>query len=273
MTGSRSPGTPAAPVHPTHRQLPYPAAGLPAARGQSISHSDASPTSSYGYDQAGDTTSRPGQTLSYDPEATWRPSPTGSASQRNVYDADGNLLLRTDPNGNTLYLGDTQAHLANGGTVASASRTYTAPIGNLIAERTTTAGVTGSKLYFLDTDINGTVTATIDTANNPVRRHSDPYGTPRDPAPPAWIDPNSYLDKPANPTTGTVHLGARDYDPTTRPLPHRRPRPRPHQPAAEQRLQLRRQQPGHQQRRQRRLPEGHLRRRRPGRQHVGRLPR
>jgi RHS repeat-associated protein len=195
---------------------PAPGAGQPHAV-QAISHSDASPTSAYGYDPAGNTTSRPGgQTLSYDAEGHLTGVQIGSSSQSDVYDANGNLLLRTDPNGDTtLYLGDTQAYLASGATAASASRSYTAPNGQQIAERTTTAGLTGSKLYFLDTDLNGTITATLDTANNPVRRHFDPYGNPRDPAPPAWIDPNSYLGKPANPTTGTINLGARDYDPAT----------------------------------------------------------
>jgi RHS repeat-associated protein len=196
----------------------YPAAGAGQPHAvQSISHSDGSPTSSYGYDPAGDTTSRPGQTLSYDAEGHLAGVQLGATSQSEVYDANGTLLLRTDPNGTvTLYLGDTQAYAAAGASNASASRTYAAPNGSQVAERTTTAGVTGSKLYFLDADSNGTVTATLDTAsNNPVRRHFDPYGNLRDPAAPAWIDPNSYLDHPANPSTGTVHLGARDYDPAT----------------------------------------------------------
>ncbi len=195
---------------------PAPGTGQPHAV-QTISHSDASPTTSYGYDPAGDTTTLPGgQTLSYDPEGHLASVQTGSANQHNIYDANGSLLLRTDPNGDTtLYLADTQAHLTAGASTASASRTYTAPNGNQVAERTTTAGATGSKLYFLDTDTNGTITATLDTANNPTRRHFDPYGNPRDPAPPTWIDPNTYLNKPTNPTTATIHLGARDYDPTT----------------------------------------------------------
>jgi RHS repeat-associated protein len=194
---------------------PAPGAGQPHAV-QAISHSDGSPTASYGYDQAGNTTSRPGgQALSYDAEGHLAGVHIGATSQNDIYDANGNLLLRTDPNGDTvLYLGDTQAYAAAGASAASASRTYTAPNGTQVAERTTTAGVSGSNLYFLDTDLNGTVTATLDTAtNNPTRRHYDPYGNPRDPTPPAWIDSNSYLDKPANLITGTIHLGARDYDP------------------------------------------------------------
>ncbi len=180
---------------------PVPGTGQPHAV-QAISHSDGSPTSTYGYDPAGHTTSRPGgQTLSYDPEGRLTGVSTGgSSSQSDIYDADGTLLLRTDPTGNTtLYLADTQAHLTAGASTASASRTYTAPNGNQVAERTTTAGTTGSKLYFLDTDTNGTITATLDTANNPVRRHYDPYGNPRDPTPPTWIDPNTYLGKPPTP--------------------------------------------------------------------------
>ncbi|HEY2043946.1 MAG TPA: RHS repeat-associated core domain-containing protein [Jatrophihabitans sp.] len=52
-----------------------------------------------------------------------------------------------------------------------------------------------------------TVTATL------TRRHSDPFGASRDPVAVAWPDGHGYLNKPIDAVTGTVHLGAREYDP------------------------------------------------------------
>jgi len=179
----------------------------------SITHSDASPTSSYDYDKTGNAKTRPGQTVQYDEEGHLAQISTGSYTSSDIYDANGNLLLQTDDDGTTLYLGDTQLHLATGANAASAIRDYTAPNGSLVAERTTTAGVSGSKLYFLDTDLHGTVTASIDTTTNlPVRRYFDPFGATRGTTT-SWIDPNTFLNKPSNITTGTAHIGARDYDP------------------------------------------------------------
>jgi len=195
----------------------YPASGADSVQPHAVStitHSDGSAASTYGYDQVGNANARPGQTLNYDAEGHLQNITVGSYSANDIYDADGNLLLQADNAGTTLYLGDTQLRLATGASSASAVRDYTAPNGSLVAERTTTAGVTGSKLYFLDTDKNGTVTATIDTSTNtPVRRYFDPFGSSRGNAA-AWIDPNTYLNEPLNGTTGTVHVGAREYDPT-----------------------------------------------------------
>jgi hypothetical protein len=64
----------------------------------------------------------------------------GSASESNVYDASGNLLLQTDSTtGSTLFLGATELHETTGSSTASAVRTYSAN-GTPIAERTTAVG-------------------------------------------------------------------------------------------------------------------------------------
>ncbi|HEY2041210.1 MAG TPA: hypothetical protein VGH11_00945, partial [Jatrophihabitans sp.] len=79
----------------------------------------------YGYDGLGNTTSRPGgQQVSYDSEGRLASVVSGSGTQSDVYDADGNRLLQTDSTGTTLYLGDTEYHAAAGSTVVSATRTY-----------------------------------------------------------------------------------------------------------------------------------------------------
>ncbi|MCU1422475.1 MAG: hypothetical protein JWN36_2126, partial [Microbacteriaceae bacterium] len=94
-------------------------------------------TSSYGYDASGDTTSRSGQTVTYD--ATGKPATVvaGSSTQTLIHDASGGLLLESDPvSGSTLYLGATELHVAAGSSAVTAVRTYTAN-GAPIAERTT----------------------------------------------------------------------------------------------------------------------------------------
>jgi len=173
-------------------------------------------TNTYSYDGDGDTTARLNQTMSYTPDGHFRTVTIGNAtSQPFVYNADGNLLIGYDTSGaSTLYLGDTEVHLASGATSASATRTYTL-LGMPLVERDTTAGVTGSHAYLLDPNVDGTVTAYVDTATAAVtRRYEDPYGNQRG-ASQAWIDGHTYLNKNSDATTGLVYVGARAYDPST----------------------------------------------------------
>lgn len=167
-------------------------------------------------DPAGESTTRPGQALTYTPQGRLSTVTVGGTTQSNIYDADGNLLLTTDPgHGNTLYLGDTQLHTPAGqpaGTVTGV-RTYTI-LGTPIAERSTTVGgPTNGTLVWLNADRNNTVT---DELNNltlaTTTRHFDPFGGPVG-GPPVWTSTHTYLNGDSNPQTSTVHLGARDYDP------------------------------------------------------------
>jgi RHS repeat-associated protein len=171
-------------------------------------------TSSYGYDADGDTTSRPGQTLTYDKQGKLSTVTAGATTQTNIYDPAGGLLLQTDPtNGTTLYLGDTELHVAPGTTTASAVRTYSAG-GVPVAERTTVAGVTGSTLFWLTTDIDGTVDTEINASTAAVtHRYSDPYGNIRGTGV-TWSSAHSFLNAPTSSVSGLVQLGARAYDPS-----------------------------------------------------------
>ncbi|MGD8168572.1 RHS repeat-associated core domain-containing protein [Herbiconiux sp. P16] len=173
-------------------------------------------TSSYGYDASGSTTTRPGQTLSYGPTNKIQKITTtpGGAEQTNVYDADGNLLLQTDPTtGTTLFAGDTEYIRAPGATAASAVRTYTHN-GIPIAERTTTVGVANSKVRWLATDINKTVDIQVVSSDGTInRRYTDPYGNSRGTIPP-WGSNHTYLNAPKSTFSGLVQLGARAYDST-----------------------------------------------------------
>lgn len=120
---------------------------------QSVTYAGgATGSDSYLYDASGDTTSRPGQTLTYDSAGRLSTVTAGSDTQSLVYDASGSLLLQSDPvSGSTLYLGDTELHVAAGSSTVTAVRTYSAN-GTPIAERTTTAGVSGSVVKWLGTD-------------------------------------------------------------------------------------------------------------------------
>jgi RHS repeat-associated protein len=170
-------------------------------------------TATYGYDGAGNTTTSPGQTLSYDPRGDLGSVTTSAGTQTNVYDADGELLLRTDPtNGTTAYLGDTEL-TANPGGAVTANRTYQSA-GIAYACRTTSTGGGGPTLTWLSADPQGTATIAVDlTTAAATVRHNDPFGNPRDGSAPAWPNTDGYLNKPTNAFTATTHLGAREYDP------------------------------------------------------------
>ncbi len=177
---------------------------------------------SYTYNASGSTLTLPGQSLAYDTEnhvasTTLTSGANSGQSQSDIYDASGNLLLQSDPvTGTTAFLGDTELHVAAGSTAVTGTRTYSA-LGTAMAERDTTVGVAGSKLYFLDTTPQGSAIALVDTSSGAVtRRYVDPFGNPRGAAP-AWTSVNGYLNKPTNPfTTGSgaaiTQLGAREYD-------------------------------------------------------------
>ena len=63
---------------------------------QAVTHTGGAPGASYGYDPAGHTTTRAGQSLTYDAEGHLAAITTGTDTQHRIYDADGDLLLQTD---------------------------------------------------------------------------------------------------------------------------------------------------------------------------------
>lgn len=204
----------------------YPAAGAARPHGVSGVASLTAPAGSgtytpvgsaaYGYDSGGNTTSRPGETLTWDSQNHATAATTAAGSGASVYDADGALLLQSDPaTGSTLYLGDTEVHVAAGSSIVTGSRTYTA-FGMPTAQRfTTPAAPTTVVLDWLDPSPLGqnTVDEEVDgTTLATTHRYFDPFGNARGAAT-AWSDSHTFLNAPTNPNTGTVHLGAREYDP------------------------------------------------------------
>ncbi|TFC22102.1 hypothetical protein E3O55_18975 [Cryobacterium sp. MDB1-18-2] len=193
----------------------YPAAGAARPHAvQSVAHTTGTTTttSTYGYDASGNTTTRPAQTLTYDATGKLGTVTAGAVTQSNVYDASGSLLLQTDATtGSTLYLGDTELHVAPGSTTASAVRTY-APLGTPIAERTTVAGVSGSVATWVTTNIDGTADLEAAVTTGAVtRRYADPYGITRGTTA-TWSSSHGYLNAPTSSLSGLTQLGARAYD-------------------------------------------------------------
>jgi RHS repeat-associated protein len=92
-------------------------------------------------------------------------------------------------------------------------RTYSSPDGAPVAERTTADGATGSTLYWVAANVDGTVDLEVDAGTGTVtRRYTDPYGNIRGAAP-TWSDAHGFLNKPVSAATGLTTVGARLYDP------------------------------------------------------------
>jgi RHS repeat-associated protein len=195
----------------------YPAAGSPRPHAVSTvvkqGGSSAPVTSTFASDNSGNTTMRPGQTLEYDATGKVKTITTGTASQNNVYDPSGNLLLRVDSTtGGTLYLGDTELSQTTSAAPVKGTRTYTAN-GMTIAERTGTAGTTTTTLNWLSSDLLNTALMEINALTGAiVRRYADPFGKPRGTAAP-WSSNHGFLNAPTSVLSGLTHLGAREYDP------------------------------------------------------------
>ncbi|BCB79618.1 hypothetical protein Pflav_060280 [Phytohabitans flavus] len=180
----------------------------------STSTTGATPGStSYGYDSAGNTTSRNAgngnQTLTWN-DAGQLTAINGSTAGNStfLYDTDGNLLLQKDPGTTTLYLPGQQLTLNTTTQAITGVRYYNLPGGGQ-AIRTGT----GTNYKFAITDRQGTPTLYLNnTAQTPTWRQYTPYGDTRGVIS-AWPDNRGFLNKTINTATGLTHVGAREYDP------------------------------------------------------------
>ncbi|MER5988365.1 RHS repeat-associated core domain-containing protein [Streptomyces sp. NPDC001787] len=184
-------------------------------------------TATYGYDEAGNTTTRPGtqapQTLTWNTEGELATTTEPAAGTKPalgttyLYDADGELLIRraTGDGDTVLYLGATEVRLTTKGTTKTVTGTrYYSAAGQNIAVRTSTLGTPGSKINFLAADHHGTSSIATDaTTQDVIKRHTTPFGAPRGTNPTTWPDDKAFLGKPTDTTTGLTHIGAREYDP------------------------------------------------------------
>lgn len=200
----------------TVRTYSYPAAGQPQAHapkqvstaGPGVNRIDA-----YSYDRTGNTTTRrigsAEQTLEWDAEGHLAKVTEAGRTTSFVYDAEGNRLIRRDPSGTVLYLGTMEVRVGAGSNVRTATRYYTH------GDRTVAVRSDDQRLTWLVSDHHGTADLAIDAASLDVtRRRFDPFGDPRGDQPGSWPSERAFVGGTADPSTGLVHLGAREYLPS-----------------------------------------------------------
>ncbi|GAB3406654.1 RHS repeat domain-containing protein [Flindersiella endophytica] len=176
-------------------------------------------TDSYAYDETGDLETRnvagTGETYTWHPEGDLSKVTKNGQETSYVYDANGERLIRRDPSGTTLYLGGTELTLKNG--AVSGTRYYEHGDQTVAVRLATAGGTGGGTLTWLGADHHGTATTAIDNtaAQNVQRRRQDPYGNNRGTEPVAWPGQRGFVGGTSDPSTGLVHLGAREYDPAT----------------------------------------------------------
>jgi RHS repeat-associated protein len=124
----------------------------------------------------------------------------------NVYDADGQRLVRKDPSGQLTVFLDGQEIVVNTGsaTVVSAARYYSGS--TLLAQRSTTGGLT-----YVGTDHQGTVTATLTAGGVVSRQRYKPYGAQRGSSN-ALPSERGFIGQIEDTSTGLSYLNARHYD-------------------------------------------------------------
>ncbi|MEU9407858.1 RHS repeat-associated core domain-containing protein [Streptomyces sp. NPDC048281] len=176
----------------------------------------ATTTNSYTYDGSGHTHTRTlngkTQTLDWDSEGHLaKVTNADGTSASYLYDADGDRLLSRDDSGTTLYLGDTEVHLAKGATTTTGARYYEWA-GQTIGVRMSTGA-----LQWQVTDAHDTAETAVDATTQTItRRRLDPFGNPRgtQPTSSAWLGDKGFVSGVQDADTGLTHLGAREYDPT-----------------------------------------------------------
>ncbi|MEJ3746327.1 RHS repeat-associated core domain-containing protein [Actinomycetes bacterium KLBMP 9797] len=185
----------------------YPAAG--AARPHALSSVTTNgQTTSYGYDNVGNTTTRPGQALTWDTEGHLATVTENGKTSEFLYDAEGDRLIRRDADTVTLYLDGTELELTKSTGAVAATRFY--QLGTVAAVRSTSGG-----LSFEAKDRLGTAQISVDADDLAVtQRRYLPFGEPRGAVPASWPTEKGYVGGTVD-SGGLTHLGAREYDADT----------------------------------------------------------
>ncbi|MET7460417.1 RHS repeat-associated core domain-containing protein [Nonomuraea sp. NPDC005501] len=189
----------------------YPAPGANAVRPNAVT-SIARPggADTYAYDNAGQLAARTvggkQATFDFDPLGQLTQATVDGKQTGMVYDAEGQRLIRRDPDGSTiLYLGALELRLAGG--QVTAKRYYSASDGTLIALRET------SGLTWLLAGQHGSTQLAINDATGTVSRERyTPFGKRRGGDDLPFTD-RGFLGKIEDASTDLTYLGARYYDP------------------------------------------------------------
>ncbi|MEU7898088.1 RHS repeat-associated core domain-containing protein [Nonomuraea sp. NPDC049152] len=188
------------------RTFTYPQAG-----GKQPHAAQTAGTDVFAYDEAGNTIRRKvgtaDQALVWDVEGNLESVTEAGKTTSFVYDADGDRLLRKTPTDSTLYIDDMELRLDLAKNVVECTRYYTIN-GQPVAVRTP-----DNQVFFLASDHQGTAQAAVNggTGELAVRR-TTPFGEDRGAPPPWWPGQRGFVGGVNDPTTGLVHLGAREYD-------------------------------------------------------------
>jgi RHS repeat-associated protein len=176
-------------------------------------------TTSFTYNAAGQTTaigsSAGTQNLAWNNTGTLAsitPQGSSTATASYLYDADGHLLLQTDPQSVTLYLPDEQLVLDTSTTTGAITGTRYYTLGGV----TVAARNSDGTVDYLAGDQQGTDTIAIDSQSLAVtRRYYDPNGNPIGTPPPSWPGTKGFVGGTTDTSTGLTNLGAREYNPGT----------------------------------------------------------
>ncbi|WP_406174309.1 RHS repeat-associated core domain-containing protein [Streptomyces sp. NBC_00996] len=172
---------------------------------------DGTKTGSYGYDEIGNTTTRPGQSLIWNAEGhLTKVTENGTTTAGYVYDADGNRLISRTETETTLYLGHTEITLLKGADKPKATRYI-----DLGGGQTAIRGDDGTFTFTVG-DHQGTGQLAVNAADLTItQRRSLPFGGIRGQAPKQWPGSKGFVGGTDDTeSTGLTHLGAREYDPT-----------------------------------------------------------
>lgn len=175
---------------------------------------DSGAQTAFTYDAAGYTTSldRDGQVdlLDWNPTGRLDTIETSEGTVRFYDDANGNRILRIDPNGDiTAWVAGYELTYSAATSIVQASRYYRHG-GDTIAVRNGTGDI-----QWLASDHHGTNQWIVngDTLTTKVRRY-DPFGNERGASSPSWPDQRGFVGGIINDQAGLTTIGAREYEPS-----------------------------------------------------------
>ncbi|ADB33091.1 YD repeat protein [Kribbella flavida DSM 17836] len=210
VTGNRTSEKKVTPTAETLSTYQYPAAGR--AQPHAVQKvTTGAKVDAYAYDESGNLTSRTRngttETLSWTGDGNLDTIAGGGKKSVNVYDADGNRMLRKDSTGTTLFLGDTELVLKPDGSLLG-TRYYS------LGDQKVAVRVGATKLTWVSSDHHGTMNVQVDADSLAIqRRRTTPYGENRGATPAGWPGQRGFVGGVEDHQSGLVHLGAREYDP------------------------------------------------------------
>ncbi|MEV0139928.1 MULTISPECIES: RHS repeat-associated core domain-containing protein [Streptomyces] len=164
----------------------------------------------YAYDDSGNTTNRPGQNLTWDAEGHLATTTDAKGTTSYLYDTDGNRLISRTPSKTILDLGHTEVTLDKGATTAKATRYISLGGGNQAIRNN------DGTFAFTLADHQGTGNLAVNASNLALsQQRTLPFGGTRGTATGTMPGTKGFVGgTDETTTTGLVHLGAREYDPT-----------------------------------------------------------